>query len=76
MCRPILFVTLLQIGLSLRDRPSLLITRVVTGRMGLHSVLLLLQIVEQALNISFVKLKLGQSQNRDGQKNLTIVYLY
>ena len=42
-CRPIRSVIILvikQIGLPLRDRPILLITRMITDRIGLHSVLL------------------------------------
>ena len=42
-CRPIRSVIILvikQIGLSLRGRPILLITRMITVRIGLHSVLL------------------------------------
>ena len=42
-CRPIRSVIILvikQIGLSLRGRPILLITRMITDRIGLHSVLL------------------------------------
>ena len=35
-----------QIGLPLRGRPILLITRMITDRIGLHSVLLPLQIAE------------------------------
>ena len=35
-----------QIGLPLRGRPILLITRMITDRIGLHSVLLPLLIVE------------------------------
>ena len=34
-----------QIGLPLRSRPILLITRMITDRIGLHSVLLPLQII-------------------------------
>ena len=43
MCRPIRFVIILvikQIGLPLRGRPILLINRMITNRIGLHSVLL------------------------------------
>ena len=46
-CRPIRSVIILvikQIGLPLRGRPVLLITRMITDRIGLHSVLLPLQI--------------------------------
>ena len=42
-CRPIRSVIILvikQIGLPLRGRPILLITRMITDRIGLHSVLL------------------------------------
>ena len=42
-CRPIQSVIILvikQIGLPLRGRPILLITRMITDRFGLHSVLL------------------------------------
>ena len=42
-CRPIRSVIILvikQIGLPLRGRPILLITRMITDRFGLHSVLL------------------------------------
>ena len=42
-CRPIRFVIILvikQIGLPQRVRPILLITRIITDRIGLHSVLL------------------------------------
>ena len=42
-CRPIQSVIILvieQIGLPLRGRPILLITRMITDRIGLHSVLL------------------------------------
>ena len=42
-CRPIRSVIILlikQVGLPLRGRPILLITRMITGRIGLHSVLL------------------------------------
>ena len=35
-----------QIGLPLRGRPILLITRMITDRIGLHSVLLPLQIAQ------------------------------
>ena len=48
MCSPIRFVVVLvikQIGLPLRGRPILLITRMITNRIGLHSVLLPLQIM-------------------------------
>ena len=47
-CRPIRFVIILvikQIGLPLRGRPILLITRMITDRIGLHSVLLPLLII-------------------------------
>ena len=43
MCRPIQSVIILvikQIGLPLRGRPILLITRMITDQIGLHSVLL------------------------------------
>ena len=43
LCRPIQSVIILvikQIGLPLRGRPILLITRMITDRTGLHSVLL------------------------------------
>ena len=46
-CRPIRSVIILvikQIGLPLRGRPILLITRMITDQIGLHSVLLPLQI--------------------------------
>ena len=46
-CRPIQSVIILvieQIGLPLRGRPILLITRMITDRIGLHSVLLPLRI--------------------------------
>ena len=36
---PITLVTIKQIGLPLHGRPSLLITRMITDRIGLHSVL-------------------------------------
>ena len=42
-CRPIRSVIILvtkQIGLPLRGRPILLITRMITNRIGLHSVVL------------------------------------
>ena len=39
-----------QIGLPLRGRPILLITRIITDRIGLHSVLLPLQIILVILN--------------------------
>ena len=42
-CRPIqsvIILTIKQIGLPLRGRPILLITRMITDRIGLHSVLL------------------------------------
>ena len=39
------FVVIKQIGLPLRGRPILLITRMITDRIGLHSVLLPLQII-------------------------------
>ena len=45
-CRPIQSVIILvikQIELPLRGRPILLITRMITDRIGLHSVLLPLQ---------------------------------
>ena len=48
-CRPIQSVIILvikQIGPPLRGRPILLITRTITDRIGLHSVLLPLQMVE------------------------------
>ena len=47
-CRPIRFVIILvikQIGLPLRGRPILLITRMITDRIELHSVLLPLLII-------------------------------
>ena len=47
LCHPIWSVIILvikQIGLPLRGRPILLITRMITDRIGLHSVLLPLQI--------------------------------
>ena len=47
-CRPIRSVIILvikQIGLPLRGRPILLITRMITDRIGLHSVLLPLLII-------------------------------
>ena len=43
LCRPIQSVIILvikQIGLPLRGRPILLITHMITDRIGLHSVLL------------------------------------
>ena len=48
LCRPIRSVIILvikQIGLPLRGRPILLITRMIRDRIGLHSVLLPLLIV-------------------------------
>ena len=48
-CRPIRSVIILvikQIGLPLRGRPILLITRMITDRIGLHSVLLPLLMAE------------------------------
>ena len=51
-CHPIRSVIILvikQIGLPLRGRPILLITRMITDRIGLHSVLLPLQIVSVRL---------------------------
>ena len=43
-CRPsqsvIIILVIKQIGLPLRGRPILLITRMITDRIGLHSVLL------------------------------------
>ena len=48
LCRPIQSVIILvikQIGLLLRGRPILLITRMITDRIGLHSVLLPLLIL-------------------------------
>ena len=39
------FVVIKQIGLPLRGRPILLITRLITDRIGLHSVLLPLLII-------------------------------
>ena len=47
-CRPIRSVIILvikQIGLPLRGRPILLITRMITDRIGLHSVLLPLLLI-------------------------------
>ena len=40
------FVVIKQIGLPLRGRPILLITRMITDRIGLHSVLLPLLITK------------------------------
>ena len=42
-----------QIGLPLRGRPILFITRMITDRIGLHSVLLLSHIVHAGVLISF-----------------------
>ena len=47
-CHPILSVIILvikQIGLPLRGRPILIISRMITDRIGLHSVLLPLLII-------------------------------
>ena len=44
-----------QIGLPLRGRPILLITRMITDRIGLHSVLLPLQIVIVSPKTQLVK---------------------
>ena len=41
-----------QIGLPLRGRPILLITRMITDRIGLHSVLLPLLIFKQAAGLA------------------------
>ena len=40
MIRSVIILVIKQIGLPLRGRPILLITRVITDRIGLHSVLL------------------------------------
>ena len=56
-CRPIRFVIILvikQIGLPLRGRPILLITRMITDRIGLHSVLLPLLIIIIIIIIIFL----------------------
>ena len=42
----LIILVIKQIGLPLRGRPILLITRTITDRIGLHSVLLPLQMVE------------------------------
>ena len=58
MCRPIRSVMILvikQFGLSLRGRPILLITRMITDRIGLHSVLLPLLIVLRAFGEEMVE---------------------
>ena len=52
-CRPIRSVIILlikQIGLPLRGRPIFLITRMITDRIGLHSVLLPLVIIIIIIN--------------------------
>ena len=41
-----LMLVIKQIGLPLRDRPILLIARMITDRIGRHSALLLLQILD------------------------------
>ena len=61
-CHPIRSVIILvikQIGLPLRGRPILLITRMITDLIGLHSVLLpllvnILQIADVALRVVFL----------------------
>ena len=52
-CRPIMSVIILVSNTSLRGRPILLITRMITDRIGLHSVLLLVLIrtVKISLNV-------------------------
>ena len=52
-CRPIMAVIILVSNTSLRGRPILLITRMITDRIGLHSVLLLVLIrtVKISLNV-------------------------
>ena len=40
MIRSVIILVIKQIGLPLRGRPILLITRMITDRIGLHSVLL------------------------------------
>ena len=45
MIRSVIKLVIKQIGLPLRGRPILLITRMITDRIGLHSVLLPLLII-------------------------------
>ena len=55
-CRPIRSVIILvikQIGLPRRGRPILLITRMITDRIGLHSVLLPLFVVHSTKLLNF-----------------------
>ena len=47
--RSVIILVVKQMGLLLRGRPTLLITRMITDRIGLHSVLLPLQIQQRAL---------------------------
>ena len=74
-----------QIGLPLRGRPILLITHMITDRIGLHSVLLPLQIIiiitkgrqlmrwfiRPAFRISWLKIQREKTKTRKGkvQKN-------
>ena len=50
------FVVIKQIGLPLRGRPILLITRMITDRIGLHSVLLPLLIITIIINDTTTKI--------------------
>ena len=50
--RSVIILVIKQIGLPLRGRPILLITRMITGRIGLHSVLLPLLITADYLVIT------------------------
>ena len=47
LTRSVIILMIKQIGLPLHGRPILLITRMITDRIGLHSVLLPLLIISQ-----------------------------
>ena len=53
-CRPIMSVIILVSNTSLRGRPILLITRMITDRIGLHSVLLLVLIRTVKISLNMI----------------------
>ena len=55
--RSVIILVIKQIGLPLRGRPILLITRMITDRIGLHSVLLPLLIIIIIIIIIIARVK-------------------